>query len=141
MTLQISIQRLILIILIVFIVSAALTEYYFPRVNTKTVTVDHEVIKNNIVTVVKTVKLPNGETDTTSTTTDNSIKAVTDSTDKTVVAQPKLNVSALVANDFSRGLLVPTYGVSVSKQVLGPFTVGGFGLTNGTIGLSIGVNF
>lgn len=52
-----------------------------------------------------------------------------------------LNISALIANDFSRGLLVPTYGASVTKQILGPATIGAFGLTNGVVGVSIGLNF
>lgn len=57
------------------------------------------------------------------------------------VTPPKrstLNVSALGGYDFRKG---PVYGGSVSKEVLGPITIGGFGLTNGTVGVSIGLNF
>lgn len=60
------------------------------------------------------------------------------------VTPPKkdtLNISLLGANDFSRGLLVPTYGLSVTKSVLGPITIGAFGLMNGVVGVSIGLNF
>ena len=35
----------------------------------------------------------------------------------------------------------PSYGLHVTKEVLGPITVGAFGMTNGTLGLSIGVTF
>lgn len=33
------------------------------------------------------------------------------------------------------------YGVSISKQAIGPTTIGLFGLTNGILGASIGLNF
>ena len=57
--------------------------------------------------------------------------------------QPKrssINISALASLDTGRGFM-PVYGVSVNKEVLGPITAGIFGLTNGTVGISIGVNF
>jgi len=35
----------------------------------------------------------------------------------------------------------PIYGASVSKEVLGPISVGAWGLTNSTFGLSLGLRF
>lgn len=35
----------------------------------------------------------------------------------------------------------PLYGLSVNKEVLGPLTLGVWGRTNGSVGLSIGVSF
>ena len=35
----------------------------------------------------------------------------------------------------------PVYGGHVSTQLLGPINVGAFGLTNGTIGMSLGLDF
>ena len=35
----------------------------------------------------------------------------------------------------------PTYGISVTRSVIGPVTIGLWGLNNGTVGGSIGVNF
>lgn len=50
-----------------------------------------------------------------------------------------INISALGGYDiYSRR---PIYGVSVSKEVLGPVTAGGFILNNGTIGVSVGLDF
>lgn len=60
------------------------------------------------------------------------------------VTPPKtntINISILGANDFGKGLLAPTYGLSVTKEVLGPITVGAFGLMNGTVGVSVGLDF
>ena len=62
---------------------------------------------------------------------------------KQTVTPPKLNtlnISVLGANDFRRGI-APTYGLSVSKQFIGPIRVGAFGLMNGIIGVSIGLDF
>lgn len=100
-------------------------------------------------TVVNTVKKPNGEVDTTQTTTTD-IVSKTDTQQQSdmklqeTITPPKtntLNISALIGNDFSKGLISPTYGASVTKQMLGPITIGGFGFTNGLLGLSIGLNF
>jgi hypothetical protein len=50
-----------------------------------------------------------------------------------------LNISLLAGIDFSRQ--VPVYGASINKQLLSVFTIGAFGLSNGTIGASVGLNF
>lgn len=51
------------------------------------------------------------------------------------------NVSALLSNNFSNGLWSPAYGVSVTHEVLGPLSVGAFGLTSGIVGVSVGITF
>lgn len=99
-------------------------------------------------------KTPDGTTKITTTTDTSTVKKVDTikaETTKTVtdVIPPKVNtvnVSFLVGLDISRQ--TPVYGVSLTKQVLGPITIGAFGLNsspiglpNSTIGLSIGVNF
>jgi len=131
--------------IIACIVSAALavglTKYYFPTIQTKTVEVEKEVVKTDVVTVTHTVQLPGGGTDTTITTTDHTQKVETDTKTQVVLKSPTINVSGLVANDFSHGGILPLYGVSVSKEFIGPVTLGLFGLTNGILGLSVGINF
>jgi VCBS repeat-containing protein len=57
----------------------------------------------------------------------------------TPVKRPTINVSALAVLDLRTGL--PAYGASASKEILGPVTVGAFGLTNGVLGISIGLDF
>lgn len=101
-------------------------------------------------TQVKTVvvKQPSGQETTTTTTDivadDKSDEAQVSDTkiEQTVTPQkrPTLNVSLLAAqNVYALG--VPLYGISVQKEVLGPVTIGAWGLNNGTVGLSIGLNF
>lgn len=51
-----------------------------------------------------------------------------------------VNVSALIGTEHIRQL-TPVYGLSVSKEILGPVTVGAWGMTNSSIGVSLGVNF
>ncbi len=136
---NISVKMLGVIVLITAVISAAFTRYYFPAIKTETVNVDHDVIHNNIVSVTHTVKEPNGAVDTTITTTDHTSQIDT-KTNTVVQAAPKWNVSGLVANDF-RSVLKPVYGASVSKEVLGPITIGLWGLSSATVGVSVGVNF
>lgn len=99
-------------------------------------------------TTIVTTKSPDGTIKTTTTvknnveTTTKDVKETTDSK-QTDTIPPKtntLNVSALIAIDV-KNPLIPVYGVSVTKQVLGPITAGAFGLTSGLVGVSIGLNF
>lgn len=137
---MIPIRLAIIFCLLTAATSVAVTRYYFPTTQTKTVTVEKEVVKTDVQTITHTVTLPNGSVDTTTTTTDHS--QTTLNKDQVAVVKAKnLNVSALVANDFSTSIIRPVYGVSVSKEVLGPVTVGVFGLTSGVVGVSLGLNF
>jgi hypothetical protein len=100
-------------------------------------------------TVTVTTKAKDGATQITQTQDSDTIdikdiKANIQEDTKTDTIPPKTNltnVSALVSNNFSNGLFSPAYGVSVTHQIFGPFTVGAFGLNSGVVGVSIGVNF
>lgn len=106
--------------------------------DTKIVTV--EVVKKKKTKTVVTKK-PDGTTRTETTVTD-----VTDTKQKvkdTVVAAPvskKTSINALAGLDTTHNF-TPVYGLSVTREVLGPVTVGAFGLTNGIVGVSFGVSF
>lgn len=130
--------RLTVLLCILSAVLAAGLTYHFMPVQTKVV--EKDIVHNNIITVTHTVTKPSGETDTTTTVTDHS-QHLSNSTNITALPKPKWNVSALIANDFSHGNIVPTYGASAQKEFIGPITIGAFGLTNGTIGVSIGLDF
>lgn len=100
--------------------------------DTKTNDTDHKV------TVI--VQKPDGNTTTTIVedrhrTTDSD---TTQTSVVTIMKKAKINVSVLAATEH---FIKPYYGISINKEVLGPITVGVFGLTNGTLGLSIGFNF
>lgn len=97
---------------------------------------------NNVVTHETTTTVTNSK-GTTKTTTKRDIIDKT-KTEKELVIVPRksvLSVSALVSGNFVANRFEPIYGIAVSKEVFGPFTAGAFGLTNGTLGLSVGINF
>ena len=50
------------------------------------------------------------------------------------------SVRALIARNTDR-LSEDIYGIHVEKRIVGPFTLGAFGLTDKTLGLSLGMNF
>ncbi len=103
----------------------------------------------NVVTKTHEVetKKPDG---TVQTTIDTTIQAVTknddketqtDKVDQTVTAAKTSTVNISLLAGYHYGDTSPLYGASVSKELLGPITIGLFGLTNGTVGASVGVNF
>lgn len=51
-----------------------------------------------------------------------------------------INISALAGVNI-REPSIPVYGISVSKELIGPVTVGAFGFSNGLVGMSVGINF
>lgn len=57
----------------------------------------------------------------------------------TAAVKPKINLSLLTAYDFSDRNI--RYGVSINKELVGPITGGLWVTSDGTLGLSIGVNF
>lgn len=110
--------------------------------------IDKDIDKDKVTHTVTTItKKPDGSTVT---QIDKKTEAKSEEKDDTIQhldqtvtppKQSKINISVLGANDFSKGLLAPTYGLSVSKEILGPITVGAFGLNHGVVGLSIGLDF
>lgn len=75
-----------------------------------------------------------------STTTSNHSKDSESKKETTVTSHSKINVSALAAID-TKSQPIPLYGISINKELIGPITVGAFGLTSGVVGISIGINF
>jgi len=106
---------------------------------------DTKVNKDVKKTITETKK-PDGEV--TTVTTEEAVTVVDQQKDQVshqsaTVIPPKtntLNLSALVGINPVDGL-TPLYGLSVSKQFIGPITGGIWGLTNGTFGVSVGINF
>lgn len=106
---------------------------------------DTKVNKDTHKTTVITKKPDGAETTTITEETVTSADRKTDSVahiDQTITP-PKvapLNLSVLAGID-PHNSFKPVYGLSISKQVLGPITVGVFGLTNNNFGVSLGLNF
>lgn len=91
-------------------------------------------------TVVRYVKDPSGREETV-TTIDEVEKERTKSQKETLSKPgPKINLSAMVGFEGSK-FNTPIYGISASKELLGPISVGIFGMTNSTYGLTLGASF
>ena len=91
------------------VASAAATRYLWPSIELRVET--KEVVKNNVVTVIKTVKAPNGGETTTTTIIDKTVKKDTSLT--LVSAKPQWRIGG--------GL--DTYGYyygHVDRRILGP---------------------
>ena len=119
----------IIVYTVLGLVCLAVGRYTAPK---QTVTQVKEVVTHQVI--VKTVK-PDGTVITSVTTDkDNRVKAV--------VSTPtsKINISALAGVDTA-ARFKPVYGLSFNKEFIGPTTLGAYGLTNGTIGVSIGLDF
>lgn len=130
--------------LMIFIVGLGTGRYSYHQVTiTQVQTVSDTQKEQDKVTDKKTtiVKEPTGKTVTTITeetrtvdTQDTKVKS-----QDMVKTSPQWQVSALAGIDIRTG--IPAYGASLSRQFVGPITIGAFGLTNGTVGVSIGMTF
>ena len=103
---------------------------------------DDSTIKTHTTVVI--TKAPDGTVKTTETTDQTENKDVTQNKTTVAVAAiktTKTNISALTALVPENGSRIPRYGVSVSREIIGPVTAGIFGLSSGIVGVSIGINF
>ncbi len=91
-------------------------------------------------TTTTTVEDTKTEKKTDTAKTDNTQK--TDTTVKEVTnALSKVYISALAGIPISLDSVRPIYGASVTKPVIGPITIGVWGLTLPAVGLSVGLSF
>lgn len=126
------------------------TEVKTVEVEKKTSNTDQTVDKHKDTTVTKTVNKDGTVTevehtveDTGSHTKSNQTDNISESTDniKTVVNNDKtVHLAVLAGANFSN-LSVITYGGYASKDILGPVSVGIWGLSLGAGGVSVGFSF
>lgn len=148
-----TLKTKVVLIFAIFVGAFALGRYSVPQAEVTTETkektdvkkqVDKDTKKKSTTTVVES---PTGDkTTTTVVEEETSIhKDTTESrsTDTLSISVPAVrsavSISALVGVSRDR-LTTPIYGLQVSKEILGPITIGAFGMTNGVFGVSIGVN-
>lgn len=86
-------------------------------------------------TTTKTVE----DTDSKKSTTDETAKS-SDQTKEVTREGSRLSISALAGTDVTNWAAGPIYGAHVSKDLLGPISIGVWGLTNKTGGISIGLS-
>jgi len=153
----------IIILVVALIGSFALGRYTVPEKKieekkttedkTKDVTKEKKQKKHKKTHIVKEEKTAPDGSKTVVTIIDHDTKTDTSSDSKTAIeghkttedkvitvrGDSKVTLSALGGIDILSGK--PIYGASLTKPVLGPLTLGIFGLSNGSVGASIGFTF
>ena len=141
-------MKKIIISLLVLLATFAAGRYSNDQANVKTVTQTNtetqEAEHKNVHEVEVITKSPTGAvTETITTDTSTQVQTAVQSSSKTATVTappPSINISALVGTSI-HSFGTPVYGLSAQKELLGPVIIGAFGLTNGTVGVSIGLNF
>ncbi len=122
------------IALICFIAGFAVSHKYAPVI--KTEIQEKEVIKNNVVTVVKEIVKPDGTKEVDTTTTDTSTSVATSDSKQEAPAQHNWFVAA-----GRRVALEPIYTLEINRRMLGPLTLGIHGATDGLLSVQVGFEF
>ncbi len=99
-----------------------------------------EIVKHDTTTIIKERKNPDGSTekDTTIVNHDTDISSSKDSK-VTEILKPQWKVQAQYGYNFSD--LRPVYGAGVEHRFIGPISLGAWGNTNHTAGLSASIEF
>lgn len=118
-------------------VGIAGTRYLWPRIEYKHTVQEKEVIRKDIVTVIKEVVRPDGSKETVTEIVDRSKESSTRKETLTKAAQPQWSVGAYTTFNEK----IPTYTVTVDRRILGPFSLGVYGQTNSTFGAGIRLEF
>lgn len=136
-----KLQYKILIIVVLMAASFAVGRRSVPAPSIGVATKSHDTTNSDTHKVTTIEKDPSGK-ETTTITEDTVTHTQADSSSKESISpikQSKINISALVGTDIHD--LKPMYGISASKEFIGPITLGAWGLTNGTAGISVGLDF
>lgn len=111
----------------------------FPKTKTEIVETEKEVIKKDVVTVVKEIIRPDGSKEVVTTTTDKSKeKKSSSSTTKVLASNYHVSLKAETGNIKFSELV---YSVQVEKRIIGDLFIGASISTNKQVGLSLGIEF
>lgn len=143
------------IVVVVLLTTFAAGRYSVPekvKIETKIVEVEKKVVEDkkatHKTTKIITIQKPDGtketdETDVEDTKTDDKThddtKTDSDVVKEVIKGSDKVTISALLGVDLRLG--TPIYGGAITKPILGPITLGIFGLSNASIGGSVGLTF
>lgn len=139
-------RQLVIVAVISAAIGVGLTRFYWPKIDTKITVQEKEVVKKDIVTVVRTIVKKDGTSESVSTTTDRSVEQSDKQQITIVSAKPSWDVSLGALTGLKT--LEPAYQVQVQRRILGPFKVGiiagvsqHMNMSDQKLGLSIGMEF
>lgn len=155
----------IIIVSVAIVGSFALGRWATPeriKIETKTVEIERktednkskEIEKKNIKIITKEETRADGTKTITTTTQDESttetlkhdisideINKSTDTIKEVTNSSSKTTISLMAGADVTNIAGGISYGLSVSRPILGPLTIGAFGMSNKTGGVSVGITF
>jgi 3-polyprenyl-4-hydroxybenzoate decarboxylase len=131
-------KNTLIIIAVSIAVGFGLGTQLFPKIKEQTVEVEKEVIRKDIVTVIKETVRPDGSKETTTTTTDKS-KENKESKSSHIVAKSDWHLSIKGSKTLTDSEII--YGVTAERRILGDLFVGAEVTTQKTIGLVVGLEF
>lgn len=136
---ELSNKQVISALVVVAVVSAAATRYLWPQILTKVVSVEHEVIKNNVVTVIKTVQQPGGTVETDTTITDNTITSTSIKNTSTTYQTAQWHAGLSVGSSIHT--LQPVYDLRIERRLFGPVFLSAGGSTDGVARVGLAIEF
>ncbi len=131
-----------ILLVIVAAVSAAVTRYYYPKIEYKNQEVIVEVIKTDVRTIIKEIIRPDGTKETITDTTDKSTRKETEKKQTLIFGKSQWFFGLTAQKDFKSSDL--GYQLSVAKRQVGPFyLIGqlGYKKNETSIGAGIGMEF
>lgn len=133
-------SKSILIFLILFGIGYGVGRYTTPE-KVRTEIVEKEVVKKDVVTVIKEIVNKDG-TKTTETIIKDKSQSQTDSLNlsETTYSKSKYKINAMVGSQ-NFDFVNPVYGLMVQKRFIGPFFLGAYGTNKKDIGLTVGFEF
>ena len=128
-----------LIIATVCLIIGGIAGFKLVKPETKTVEVEKEVIKRDVVTQIKVVTKPDGSKEEVTLITDRSTENK-ESSKSVTVAKPDWHVSAgATVNSISDKL--PVYQLTVERRIFSDFTVGVTARSDKSAGFVVGFSF
>lgn len=118
-----------------------ITKSFFPRIETKEVQVEKEIVRTDVKTITKVIERPDGTKETVQEVIDKSVSQETKVKESVVVKKDKwkadLGVRAKVSD-----IQNPVYDLTISRRILETPFFGGIKIsTDKSIGLNIGIEF
>jgi hypothetical protein len=124
---------------VVATVSAAVTRYYWPQVETQIKIEEKEVIKRDVRTIIKEITKPDGTKETETEIIDNT----TESRKKELESLKLKKKDWFIAGGATVNIndVNPVYNVQVNRRILGSFYLGASVNTRKDVGVQIGFEF
>lgn len=139
---MVNIKTTLILVLATAVISTGITRYLFPRIETQTVDVIHEVIKKDIRTITKIIERPDGTKETIIDETDKSTDKKTEKHTATTYQNKDWQIAGTAETDYTQLKEAKLdYGIHVQRRILGPFYLGAMVNTGKRVGVSLGMEF